>query len=72
MVAARIALRYLFSKKTHNAVNVISVISVAGIAVATVAIVVVLSVFNGFSQLAGQPGSGCSIPRSRLSLPQAR
>lgn len=58
MVAARIALRYLFSKKTHNAVNVISVISVAGIAVATVAIVVVLSVFNGFSWLAG----------SRLSL----
>ncbi|MDE6459779.1 MAG: ABC transporter permease, partial [Paramuribaculum sp.] len=48
----RIALRYLFSRKKHNAVNVISWISVAGVAVATAAIVCVLSVFNGFSNLA--------------------
>lgn len=52
MLELRIALRYLFSKKTHNAVNVISMISVAGVAVATAAIVVVLSVFNGFERLA--------------------
>lgn len=52
MVALRIALRYLFSKKTHNAVNIISVISLAGVAVATMAIVCVLSVFNGFTDLA--------------------
>lgn len=52
MVSLRIALRYLFSKKRHNAVNVISVISIAGVAVATAAIVCVLSVFNGFSDLA--------------------
>ena len=43
-----IARRYLFSKKSHNAINVISAISVCGIAIATIAIVTVLSVFNGF------------------------
>ncbi len=43
-----IARRYLFSKKSHNAINVISTISVCGIAIATMAMVVVLSVFNGF------------------------
>lgn len=43
-----IARRYLFSKKSHNAINVISAISVCGIAVATMAMVTVLSVFNGF------------------------
>lgn len=52
MVALRIALRYLFSKKSYNAVNIISFISLAGIAVATTATVCVLSVFNGFSDLA--------------------
>ncbi len=48
----RIALRYLFAKKSHKVVNVISIISIAGVAVATAAIVVVLSVFNGFTDLA--------------------
>ncbi|MBD5191874.1 MAG: ABC transporter permease [Bacteroidales bacterium] len=48
----RIALRYLISKKQHNAVNIISWISLAGVAVATMALVVVLSVFNGFNSLA--------------------
>lgn len=52
MLALRIALRYLLSKKSHSAVNVISAISVAGVAVATAAIVVVLSVFNGFDSIA--------------------
>ena len=52
MLSLRIALRYLFSKKSHKAVNVISIVSMGGVAVATAAIVVVLSVFNGFSDLA--------------------
>ena len=47
----RIARRYLFSKKSHNAINVISGISSAGVAVGTMALVIVLSVFNGFEQL---------------------
>lgn len=44
-----IAKRYLFSKKSHNAINVISVISVCGIVIATAALICVLSVFNGFT-----------------------
>lgn len=51
LLSLRIALRYLFSKKSHRAVNIISAISIAGVAVATMAIVVVLSVFNGFTRL---------------------
>ena len=46
-----IARRYLFSKKSHNAINIISIVSVVGVAVATMALVCVLSVFNGFSDL---------------------
>lgn len=46
-----IARRYLFSKKSHNAINVISTISVCGVALATLALVCTLSVFNGFQDL---------------------
>ncbi len=46
-----IARRYLFSKKSTNAINVISAISVVGVAVATMALVVTLSVFNGFHDM---------------------
>lgn len=46
-----IARRYLFSKKSHNAVNIISCISVCGVALATMAMVCTLSVFNGFQDL---------------------
>src|SRR5665647_783380 len=47
----RIARRYLFSKKSHNAINIISGISAAGVGVGTMALVCVLSVFNGFESL---------------------
>ena len=46
-----IARRYLFSKKSHNAINVISGVSVCGVALATLALVCTLSVFNGFQDL---------------------
>ncbi len=46
-----IARRYLFSKKSTNAINVISAISVVGVAVASMALVVTLSVFNGFHDM---------------------
>ena len=46
-----IAKRYLFSKKSHNAINIISGISVCGVALATLALVCTLSVFNGFHDL---------------------
>ena len=46
-----IALRYLFSKKTHNIINLISTICAGGICIATIALVCTLSVYNGFQQL---------------------
>ncbi|MBD5213971.1 MAG: FtsX-like permease family protein [Bacteroidales bacterium] len=52
MLSLRVAMRYLLSKKSHNAVNLLSIVSVVGVAVATAAMVIVLSVFNGFSDLA--------------------
>lgn len=52
-LSSRIALRYLFSKKSHSAVSVISAVSIVGVAVATAALVCVLSVFNGFRDVLG-------------------
>ena len=46
-----IAWRYLFSRKSHNAINIISGISACGVAIATIAMVCTLSVFNGFRGL---------------------
>lgn len=47
----RIALRYMFSKKSHTAVSIISAISVCAVAVTAMAMICILSVFNGFSRL---------------------
>lgn len=47
----RIARRYLFAKKSTNAINIITGISVFGIAIGTAALILVLSVFNGFEDL---------------------
>jgi len=49
-----IARRYLFAKKSHNAINVISIVSVVGVCVGTIALVIVMSVFNGFEELTKQ------------------
>lgn len=46
-----IAKRYLFGKKSTNAINIISAISVLGITVGTAALIIILSVFNGFEGL---------------------
>lgn len=46
-----IAKRYLFAKKSRNAINVISAVSVAGVAVGTMALIIVLSVFNGLETM---------------------
>lgn len=47
----RIARRYLFSKKSTNAINVISGVSATAIGVGTLALILVLSVFNGLESL---------------------
>lgn len=46
-----IARRYLFAKRSTNAINIITGISVLGVAIGTAALILVLSVFNGFEDL---------------------
>src|SRR5210317_2141847 len=47
----KIARRYLFARKTTNAINLITGIAIFGISVGTAALILVLSVFNGFEDL---------------------
>ncbi|MDR0370973.1 MAG: ABC transporter permease, partial [Prevotellaceae bacterium] len=46
-----VARRYLFSKKSHNAINIVSAVSAAGVSVGACALICVLSVLNGFGSL---------------------
>src|SRR6056297_565194 len=46
-----IARRYLFARKSQNALNIIAGISMVGVGVGAVALVVILSVFNGFDEV---------------------
>ncbi|MDQ8003712.1 MAG: ABC transporter permease [Pedobacter sp.] len=46
-----IARRYLFAKKSTNAINIISAISMLGVMVGSAALVIILSVFNGFEEM---------------------
>ncbi|HFC01315.1 MAG TPA: ABC transporter permease, partial [Phaeodactylibacter sp.] len=46
-----IAKRYIFSKKSTNAINVISGISVFGIAIGVTVMILLFSVFNGLEDL---------------------
>ncbi len=71
-----IARHYLFSRKSHHAINIISAISACGVAVATMALVCTLSVFNGFQELVAglftafdpelkiAPSEGSTVPLS--------
>ncbi len=47
----KIARRFLFGKKTVNAINIITGISVLGITIGAGSLVLILSVFNGFETL---------------------
>lgn len=51
LLAMRMAIRYLWSRKSHSAVTAISIAGVCGVCIATMAIVCVLSVFNGFNDV---------------------
>jgi lipoprotein-releasing system permease protein len=46
-----IARRYLFAKKSTNAINIISAISMLGVMVGSAALIIILSVFNGFEEV---------------------
>jgi lipoprotein-releasing system permease protein len=49
----KFARRYIFSKKSTNAINIISSIAVFGIAIGSMALIIIMSVFNGFEGLLG-------------------
>jgi len=49
--ALYIARRYLFAKKSTNAINIISGISAVGVFVGSAALIIILSVFNGFEEV---------------------
>lgn len=52
MLVFKIAFRYLFSKKSTNAINIIAAVSMVGMGVGAFALIAVLSTFNGFESLA--------------------
>lgn len=70
-LSLHIAKRYLFSKKSHNAINIISMISVCGIAIATMALVCTLSVFNGFTDVVSKTFSAFD-PELQISAVQGK
>lgn len=66
-----IARRYLFSKKSHNAINIISMVSVCGVMIATVALVCALSVFNGFNNVVAMMFSSLD-PELKISVAKGK
>ena len=79
-----IASRYLFGKKSTNAINFITGLSVAGIAMGTAALILIMSVFNGFEGMMSAsldtfnpdckilPAEGKFFNRSDLSLAEIK
>ena len=51
MLALKIALRYLFSRKSHSAINLITLVAACGVGIITAAMICMLSVYNGFESL---------------------
>ena len=66
-----IAWRYLFSRKSHHAINIISGISACGVAIATLAMVCTLSVFNGFQSLVADLFTDFD-PELKITLTESR
>lgn len=54
MLALNIALRYLFSRKSHSAINLITLVAACGVGIITAAMICCLSVYNGFEGLVGE------------------
>src|SRR3989339_1694236 len=50
----RIALRYVFTKRSFHIITVISFISLVGIVIGVAALIAVLSIFNGFRDFTEQ------------------
>ena len=50
-LSARMAWRYLFARKSTNAINIITFVAAFGVAIGTAALIIALSVFNGFEDI---------------------
>lgn len=50
-IILKIAIRYIFSKRTYNFINIVTFFAAAGIAVGVAALICILSIFNGFQDL---------------------
>ncbi len=50
----KIALRYIFSKRSYNFITVITFISILGTAIGVAVLIAVMSIFNGFRELTEQ------------------
>jgi lipoprotein-releasing system permease protein len=72
-----IAKRYLFAKKSRNAINIISAVSVAGVSVGTMALIIILSVFNGLESMVSEifntfdPDLNISIAEGKVFTPDS-
>ena len=53
MLSLEIAWRYLFSRKSHSAINLITLVAACGVGIITAAMICCLSVYNGFEGLVG-------------------
>lgn len=53
-LSLKIALRYIFTKRSFNFITVITLISTLGITVGVAVLIIVLSIFNGFRDLTEQ------------------
>ncbi|MEZ5012751.1 MAG: FtsX-like permease family protein [Chitinophagales bacterium] len=73
----RIAWRYIFSKKSTNAINIISGISMSGIVIGSAALIIVLSAFNGFENLVQRlystfyPDITVTVKEGKVFIPEA-
>ncbi|WP_116127625.1 FtsX-like permease family protein [Lewinella sp. IMCC34183] len=50
-LSARMAWRYLFARKSTNAINIITFVAAFGVAIGAASLIIALSVFNGFEDI---------------------
>lgn len=71
MLTLKIAARYLFSRKSHKAINAITIVAACGIGLIAAALICVLSVYNGFEGVMGTLTSRID-PQLRIEAAQGK
>lgn len=71
MLTLKIAARYLFSRKSHKAINAITIVAACGIGLIAAALICVLSVYNGFEGIMGTLTSRID-PQLRIEATQGK